>query len=199
MYKGIVWALTVLCLTACGNTALTQELAVENVRITNSLVKLVEQDVPHTRLTMLIPEGWVSDYYQGNIIMASKGDNFFYSPFKPFEGVLINMFVSDGPRAVGASFDVLGLANDFIATGQPKVIRPPTLVERSNKQVVTTIYENTDSKGKLITYLAGFVLEQQQLTVFLAATPSDNRENYLPILEKMLYSITVKNPSNNEN
>ena len=140
---------------------------------------------------MLVPEGWVSDYYQGTIRLASSGDNFFYSPYKPFEGVLINMFVSDGPRAVGPSFDVMSLVNDFLATANANIVRDPMLVERDDKQIVTAIYESEDSKGLLITYLAGFVVEQQQLTVFLAATPHDTQDTFLPALEKMLNSINV--------
>lgn len=153
-------------------------------------VHFIQQAIPHTHLTMLVPKGWVSDYYQGDIILASSRQNLFYSPDKAFAGVLIHMFVSDGPRAFGPSFDVLKLAEDFVAD-QSTMVQAPILDDQGERQIVITLYRNEDSRGTLITYLAGFVVEAQQLTVFLAATPEDTETTYLPILEKMLYSIEV--------
>ena len=157
-------------------------------------VEFAQRDIAHTNITMLVPGGWVSDYYQGTTRLASDGDNFFYSPSEPFEGVLIELFLSDGPRAVGPSFDVLKLAQDFVAD-QPDLRQPPVLNEDSGRQIVTTRYVNDDSKGKPITYFVGFVQENQQLTVFLAATPNDTEETFLPILEAMLFSIQIQSPA----
>ena len=153
-------------------------------------LNLIQWDVPHTNLTMLLPDGWVSEYYQGTIAIASDSRNFFYSPSDPFEGVLVHMFLSDGPRAVGPSFDVMQIAADYIAD-QPNVVQAPTLVEQGGRKIITTIHMNKDSKGDVITYLTGYVLEDQQLAVFLATTPADIGPYFLPILQEMLYSIMI--------
>lgn len=188
MFRGIGLLAIVLILMACGTTSLIQEPT--GATNQGSLVNFVQWDVPHTYLTMLIPEDWVTDYYQGTITLASHEQNLTYSPYKSFEGALIDMFVSDGPRAVGPSFDVLKLAQDFIAD-EPNVLQPPILVEGGGRQIVTTLYAKRDGKGKLLTFMVGFVVEAQQLTVFIAATPNDTQDVYLPILEKMLNSIRV--------
>jgi hypothetical protein len=154
-------------------------------------IEFIQHDVAHTNITMLLPEGWVSEYYQGTTTFASDSQNLFYSPSEPFEGALVNLFVSDGPRAVGPSFDVLQLAQDFVAD-QQHVAQAPILTEDNGRQIVTARYMNDDAKGKLITYFAGFVMEGQQLTVFLAATPNDTESDFLPVLETMLYSIQIQ-------
>jgi hypothetical protein len=160
---------------------------------TDPQVNFTQWDVPHTNITMLLPENWVSEYYQGTISIATDSRNFFYSPSEPFEGVLVTMFLSDGPRAIGPSFDVMKLAADYI-TDQPNVVQAPILWEQGGRKIITTIHVNEDTKGKVITYLTGYVLEDQQLTVFLAATPRDTELFYLPILEEMLYSINIRSP-----
>jgi hypothetical protein len=156
-------------------------------------VNFTHWDVPHTNLTMLLPTGWVTNYYQGDITIASGSQNLFYSPSEQFEGVLIHMFLSEGPRAVGPSFDVMKIAEEYVAD-QPNVVQAPLLWEQGGRQIITTIHVNEDTKGKVITYLTGYVLEDQQLTVFLAATPRDTELLYLPILEEMLYSINIRSP-----
>ena len=153
-------------------------------------INFIQWDVPHTQLTMLIPDGWVSEYYRGVTTFAPNSQNLFYSPSQTFEGALVDLFVSDGPRAVGSSFDVLKLAQDYVSD-QPNITQPPTLVEQAGRQIVTTIYLNKDSKGKLITYLVGFVVEEMQLAVFISATPTETEAFYLPILNRMLNSIEV--------
>jgi hypothetical protein len=189
MFKGVVLLLITCLLTSCASMALAESPKPGSG--TDNHLYFNQWDVPHTNLTMLLPEGWVTDYYQGDIAIASDSQNFFYSPERQFEGVLIHMFLSDGPRAIGPTFDVLNLAKDYVAD-QPNVRQAPTLIEQDGRQIVTTYYENEDDKGKLITYLAGFVVEDQQLTVFLAATPSDTERIFLPVLEIMLRSILIK-------
>jgi len=176
-------------LTSCGSlpSAPTANIVVSG----ETQVNFTQWDVPHTNLTMLLPNDWVSEYHQGNFTLASDRRNLFYSSSEEFEGVLINMFVTDAPRAIGPSFDVIKLAEDYIAD-QPNVIQKPTLVEQNGRQIVTTLHVNQNTKGKFITYLTGYVLENQELTVFLAATPRDTEMIYLPILDKMLYSIEVQ-------
>lgn len=189
MFRRIILFLSTFLIASCGGIALTQpEVTVTNQQ---SKLKFVQWDVPHTDITMLLPKGWVSEYYQGTTSIAPDSRNFFYSPYKEFEGVLINIFLSDGPRAVGPSFDVTKLAEKYIAT-QSNVIQFPILVEGDGRQIVTTLHRKKDTKGTLLTYLAGYVLEDQQLTVFLAATPTDSEATYLPILDEMLYSIYIK-------
>lgn len=189
MFKGIVLLLITCLLTSCAGMALAD--SPEQGRGGEGHLYFNQWDVPHTNLTMLLPEGWVTDYHQGDITIASDGQNFFYSPERHLEGVLIHMFLSDGPRAIGPSFDVLKLARDYVAD-RPNVKYAPTLIEEGGRQIVTTYYMNEDDKGKLITYLAGFVVEDQQLAVFLAATPSDTERTFLPVLETMLRSIFKK-------
>lgn len=191
-YFPILAILALIC-TAC--SALPAQGAADQPSNTSghaaSGTDFVQWDVPHTHLTMLLPSGWVSEYHQGTITIASRSNNLFYSPSEPFEGVLINMFVSDGPRAVGPTFDVLKLAEDYVSD-QENIAQRPALVESDGRQIVTTLYLNKDTKGKLITYLAGFVVEEQQLTVFLAATPTDTQLIFLPILIRMLESIQIR-------
>ena len=191
MFKKVSLILIAVLLTACGGTVSTQP--VEQVVHANAQIRFSQWDVPHTNLTMLLPDGWVTEYYQGDISIASDGQNLFYSPYEPFEGVLVKMFLSDGPRAIGPSFDVMQLATDFVAD-QPNVTQAPTLVEDGGRQIVTTMYANTDSKGQPITNLTGFVLDNQQLTVFLAATPTETELIYLPVLQQMLFSIEIQTP-----
>ena len=189
MFKKMILVWVGLLLTSCGSLPFAPPADI--VVGGKTQVNFTQWDVPHTNLTMLLPEDWVSEYYQGTFTIASDSGNLFYSPSEDFEGVLIQMFVSDGPRAVGPSFDVMKLAEDYIAD-QPNVIQKPTLVDQDGRQIVTTLHVNTDTKGKLITYLTGFVLENQELTVFLAATPNETEIVYLPILTKMLYSIEIR-------
>jgi hypothetical protein len=165
----------------------------ELIVVARPQLDFIQWNVPHTNLTMLLPDGWVSEYDQGTIAIASNSSNFFYSPSDPFEGVLVYMFLSDGPRAVGPSFDVMQIAADYIAD-QPNVVQTPTLVEQGARKIITTVHINKDSKGDVITYLTGYVLEDQQLAVFLAATPTDTELYFLPILQEMLYSILIASP-----
>jgi hypothetical protein len=185
-----------MLISGCLSDAVTAfQKASESVNVNDSLeVFFIQWDIPHTRQRMLIPDGWVSDYYQGVITLASRSQNLTYSPSEPFEGVLITLFVSDGPRAVGPTFDVQQIARDYVSD-QLNVVQAPMLVEADKRQIVTTIYLNEDSKGKLITYLTGFIVQEQQLTVFIAATPNETEELYLPVLNEMLYSIEVVSES----
>jgi len=190
MYKKFVLILLALALSACGTSAFAEAPDAAGVDKADQ-VKFVQQDIAHTHITMLSPDGWLSEYYQGTTTIVSDSKNLFYSPYEPFEGARIDLFVSDGPRAVGPSFDVMKLARDYVAD-QPNVIQAPTLVEDNGRQIVTTLYEKQDTKGPLITYLVGFVMEEQQLTVFIAATPNDTEMIYLPILQTMLNSIEIR-------
>jgi hypothetical protein len=152
-------------------------------------LQFTQWDVPHTNLTMSLPMGWVSEYDQGTITIASDDQNLLDSP-EEFEGVLINMFVSDGPQIAGPAFDLMKLAEDSIV-GQVNIIQTPKLVEKDGRQIVTTLHTNTDTRGKRIIYLSGYVLEDRQLTVFLAATPTETEVIFLPILTSMLHSIEI--------
>ena len=189
MFRKITLVLVTALLASCGSMALAQpaDLVIEG----SNQLSFIQQDIPHTNITMLVPEGWVSEYYQGTTTFASDGKNLFYAPSDEFEGVLIDLFVTDAPRAVGPSFDVMEIAIDFVSD-QPNVTQTPNLIERDGRQMVTTLYMGRDAKGKLITYLVGFVVEDQQLTVFLGATPNETELIYLPILTKMLYSIEIR-------
>jgi hypothetical protein len=100
----------------------------------------------------------------------------------------VQVFVSDAPRAAGASFDVMALARDFIAL-QAAPTQAPKLRDLWGKQVVTLRYAGRDPKGQVMTHLAAFVVERQVLTVFLANTPEGTSTTYLPILERMAASI----------
>jgi len=190
MNKNIALALIAFLLASCGSMNMqTAELGVD----ARPQIEFAQWDVPHTNLTMLLPDGWVTDYYQGTISIATDGSRFFYSPSEPFEGVLITMFLSEAPRVVGPSFDVMQIATDFIAD-QPNVVQDPLLVEQDGRQIITTVHVKEDTKGKVITYLTGYVIENQELTVFIAATPRDTELFFLPILQEMLYSIQVRSP-----
>lgn len=190
MFRNIALVVLVFLLTSCGSKTLQPADPLVNEKPQQNFT---QWDVPHTNLTMLLPERWVSEYYQGTVTISSDGRNLFYSPSEEFDGVLIHMFLSDGPRTIGSSFDLMKLAEDYIED-QPNVIQAPTLIEGDGRQIVTTLHVSKDSKGKLITYLTGYVLEEQQLTVFLAATPKDTEMFFLPILGEMLYSINIKSP-----
>jgi hypothetical protein len=191
MFRNLLFVSLILLLTSCSGMgfANTPDQDVGE----DPQANFTQWDVPHTNLTMLIPDGWVTDYHQGDIMIASGSKNLFYSPSEQFEGILIHMFLTDAPRSVGLSFDLMKIAEGYIAD-QPTVLQAPTLVEQDGRQIVTTLHVNEDSKGKLIAYFTGYVLEDQQLTVFLAATPRDTELFYLPILEEMLYSINIRSP-----
>jgi len=187
MNKRIALVLVAFLLASCGSMNIQPaELVVD----TQPQVEFTQWDVPHTNLTMLLPDGWVTEYYQGTISIATDGSRFFYSPSEPFEGVLVTMFLSGAPRAVGPSFDIMQIATDYIAD-QPNVVQTPLLVKQDGRKIITTIHVKEDTRGKVITYLTGYVLENQELTVFIAATPRDTELFYLPILQEMLYSIQI--------
>jgi hypothetical protein len=169
----------------------TERVLAKTGKADNPQVEFSRQDIAHTVVTMLIPDGWSMEYSQGTTTLASDSQNLFYSPSEPFEGVLITLFVSDGPRAVGPSFDVMKIAQDYIA-GQPRVTQAPTLSEQCGRQIVTARYLGLDSKGQWITYFTGFVVQSQVLTVFLAATPEATEATFVPILQEMVFSIEVK-------
>lgn len=189
MFRIIATLPIIFLLTSCAGMDFAETSSQEIGDDTQMI--FAQWDVPHTNLTMLLPDGWTTDYYQGNVTIASSSQNLFYSPFEEFEGILIRMFLSDGPRAVGPSFDVMKIAEEYVAD-QPNIVQTPTLVEHDERQIITTLHAGKDTKGKLITYLTGYVLENQQLTVFLAATPTDTELIYLPILKEMLYSINIR-------
>jgi len=149
------------------------------------------QEVPHTWASLDVPAGWVWEFDQGNAWLATSSRNFFYSPSEPFRGALIHIFLSDAPRAAGPSFDVLKLAQDFMAT-QSMVAQEPVLATAGDREMVTALYLGRDSKGQRFTYLAGFDVQSDVLTVFLAATPQGTAEAYLPVLMHMLESIEIE-------
>jgi hypothetical protein len=151
------------------------------------------QAIPHTKVFMLVPDGWTVEYDQGTTTLASGSRSRYYSPTELFAGALVQVFVSDAPRAIGPSFDVLQLAQDFIAL-QATVTHRPALHAANGRQIVTAQYAGRDTKGQPITYLAAFVLENQVLTVFLAATPEATEASYVPVLEQMVASIVLKQP-----
>jgi hypothetical protein len=188
MFRKIILVFFAFLIVSCGRLPLMQfdETVVGN----EATVDYTQWDVPHTNLTMLLPEGWVTEYHQGDITISTASRNFFYSPSEEFEGVLIRMFLSGAPQAVGPSFDVMGIAEQYIED-QDSVVQDPILVEKDGRQIITTIHLNRDSKGTVVTYLTGYVLENQQLTVFMGATPRDTELLYLPILLEMLYSIEI--------
>jgi hypothetical protein len=101
------------------------------------------------------------------------------------------MFVSDAPQVAGPAFNVMKLAEDAIAN-QANILQTPKSVEENGRQIVTTLHINRNTKGKRIIYLSAYILEDQQLTVFLAATPTDTEFIFLPILTKMLHSIEIR-------
>jgi hypothetical protein len=149
------------------------------------------QEIPHSRLMLLVPEGWTIEYDQGTTTLASGSRSRYFSPSERFAGALVQVFVSDAPRAAGARFDLMTLAEDFIAL-QPVPTQDPTLREGRGKQIVTTRYAVQGMQGQAMTHLAAFVVERQVLTVFLAHTPEDTGATYLPILERMVVSIQWK-------
>jgi hypothetical protein len=149
------------------------------------------QEIPHSKLILLVPEGWTTEYHQGTTTFASGSQSRFYSPTEDFAGALVQVFVSDAPRAGVALFDVMALAEDFIAL-QAAPIQAPALREGRGKQIVTTRYVGRDPKGQATAHLAAFVVERQVLTVFLANTPEGTSATYLPILERMAASIQWK-------
>src|SRR5262245_9287478 len=104
--------LSIVLLTACT----TGTPASGTPASPNELAGYERQAVPHTWASLLVPAGWVMEYDgQGNTRLASAGENFFYLPDKSMDGALIQMFVSDAPRAQGEAFDVLKLAQAFAA------------------------------------------------------------------------------------
>jgi hypothetical protein len=149
------------------------------------------QDLPHTRVRLLVPEGWLVEYDQGTTTLASGTQSRYYSPAEPFAGALVQVFVSDAPRALGERFDVLRLAEDFLAL-QPVPTQPPELRDERGRQIVTVRYAGQTPRNQTMTYLAAFVVDRQVLTVFLAATPEFTEADYLPILERMVSSIQLK-------
>jgi len=189
MFRYLALTLLMFLVTACGGTVIEQPVNLDVSVETKT--DFVQWDVPHTNITMLLPDGWIYEYYQGTFTIAPDSKSLFYSPYEPFTGARIDMFLSDGPRAVGPSFDLMRIAKDFVAD-QTNVTQPPKLIEDGRRQIITTLYVNKDSKGKLIDYFVGFVMENQQLTVFIAATPLDTEVFYLPILQQMLTSIEIR-------
>ncbi len=188
MFKFLCFGLLFL-LTACGNLATVQPAAIELTEPPQ--LEFTQWDVPHTNLTMVLPNGWVSEYHQGTITIASNARHLLHSLSEEFEGVLINMFVSEAPQVAGPAFNVMKLAEDAIAN-QVNIIQTPKSVEENGRQIVTTLHINRNTKGKRIIYLSAYILEDQQLTVFLAATPTDTEFLFLPILTKMFHSIEVR-------
>jgi hypothetical protein len=140
---------------------------------------------------LVVPNGWTIEYDRGTTTIASSSLARYYSPTERFAGALVQVFVSDAPRTLGEQFDVLALAEDFIAL-QPVPTLAPTLREAQGRQVVVARYAGQDTRNQTITYLAAFVVERQVLTVFLAATPEATEDDYLPILDRMVSSIQVK-------
>jgi hypothetical protein len=178
-----------ILLTACSNPAHAQAPV---ARPAGRLpVMFSWQDLPHSRLMLLVPDGWTMEYDQGTTTLAASSQSRYYSPTERFAGALVQVFVSDAPRALGPTFDVLQLAQDFMAL-QATVTQDPVLREVRGRQIVTGRYAGNDTKGQAITYLAAFVVERQVLTVFLAATPQATEDTFLSILEKMVSSIQLK-------
>jgi hypothetical protein len=176
-------------LTACGSLATVQPAAIDLTE--PRPLEFTQWDVPHTNLTMVLPNGWVSEYQQGTIRIVSDARYLLHSLPEEFEGVLINMFVSDAPQVAGPAFNVMKLAEDAIAN-LANILQTPKSVEENGRQIVTTLHINRNTKGKRIIYLSAYILEDQQLTVFLAATPTDTEFIFLPILTKMLHSIEIR-------
>ncbi len=83
------------------------------------------------------------------------------------------------------------LAEDAIAD-LVNIIQNPNLVAKYRRQIVTTLHTNRDTKGKRVIYLSGYVLEDQQLSVFLAATPLETQLIFMPMLTKILHSIEIR-------
>jgi hypothetical protein len=140
---------------------------------------------------LLVPKGWTLKHHQGATTLASGSQSRYYLPTERFAGALIQVFVVEGPHAIGPSFDLMRLAKEFIAT-QTTAPQVFTLREVRGRRIVTARYAGVDAQGQALTYLAAFVVERQVLTVFLAATPKRTDDDYLPVLEKIVSSIILK-------
>jgi hypothetical protein len=188
-YSRLIVAVFALALTAHGTAAHAQ---VPRARAAEARsIAYAWQALPGSKVMLLVPEGWLLEYEQGTTTLASGSESRYYSPTERFAGALVQVFVSDAPRALGERFDLMRLAEDFLAL-QPVPTQQPALREEQGRQIVTVRYAGQTTKNQTMTYLAAFVVERQVLTVFLAATPEFTEAAYLPILEQMVSSIQLK-------
>jgi hypothetical protein len=182
----VVFALVFTGQAAAANTQPPRARAAETPP-----VRFEQQALPGSKVLLLVPEGWMLEYDQGTTTLASGSQSRYYSPTEPFAGALVQIFVSGAPRTLGARFDVMRLAEDFLAL-QPVPTQEPMLREEQGRQIVTVRYAGQTPRNQTMTYMTAFVVERQVLTVFLAATPEFTEADYLPILERMVSSIQLK-------
>jgi hypothetical protein len=188
--KFLLWP--ILLLTACAGAVSAH--APQARAAPSAASAFVRQPVPNTQASLLVPQGWVTEADADTVHLASSSRNFFYAPDASMEGVLIQLFVSDAPRTAGPAFDLLRLAQAFAAR-QALVTQAPALWQENDRAIASVLYAADDSRGAPFTYLAGFVVHHEVLTVFLAATPQATQAAYLPVLDRMLRSIQVTPPS----